>query len=97
MFYYDVDKKVTNITDNQPLKVVGTVIVYTDEAKTEKLTEFSCNELGLTKIYISDCPIDTVENFNNYVDGLFLNAVNQADVQTKLKEVANLKVLGLLD
>ena len=93
--FYEIEKKVTNITDSQPLRVVGFIKVYSDEAKTDYLTEFSNNELGLN-ISVSECPVDTIENFDTYVDNLFISAVEEPEIQSKLQEIVVLKSLGLL-
>ena len=93
--FYEIEKKVTNITDSQPLRVVGFIKVYSDEAKTDYLTEFSNNELGLN-ISVSECPVDTIENFDTYVDNQFISAVEEPEIQSKLQEIVVLKSLGLL-
>jgi len=95
MFYYTVIKLITNIHDNLPLRVVGKVEVYTDEAKQELLTEIPFDKIGVN-LSLSDCPTDTAENYNNFVDQKALEGINQAEIQAKLEQVKLAKDLGLL-
>lgn len=93
--FYTVEKNITNIYDGQPLRIVGHVDVYADEAKTVLLTEMPFSEIGVN-LLVSDCPTDTAENFNNFVESKALEAINQPEIQAKLEQIKAVYDLGLL-
>lgn len=95
MFYYTVNKNITNIYDGQPLRVVGNVSVFEDEAKTTLLTQIPFSELGVN-LAVSDCPTDAADNFNGFIEQKVLEGINQSEIQAKLHQVQQIYNLGLL-
>jgi len=95
MFYYTVNKSITNIYDGQPLRIVGRVNVYEDEAKEVLLTEIPFSEIGVN-LSVADCPTTSATDFNNFVEGKALEGINQPDIQAKLEQVKLVHDLGLL-
>lgn len=95
MFYYTINKSITNIYDGQPLRIVGNVSVFNDEAKTDLLTQIPFSEIGVN-LSVSDCPTTTAEEFNAFVEEKALEGINQPEIQNKLLEVQTLHNLGLL-
>lgn len=95
MFYYNVNYHVTSAFDINPLMIVGFVQVYTNEAKTDYLTDMPFNALGLY-ITFAECPQDTVENLTAYVTDKANTAMNIAEVQDKLNTILVAKNLGLI-
>lgn len=95
MFYYTVNKSITNIYDGQPLKVVGNVSVFNDEAKEQLLTQIPFTEIGVN-LSVSDCPTTSKEDFDSFIEQEALSAINQPEIQVKLTEVQTLYNLGLL-
>lgn len=95
MFYYNVNKSITNIYDGQPLRIVGNVSVFTDEAKTSLLTQIPFSEIGVN-LSVSDCPTTSKGAFEIFIEEKVLEGINQAEIQAKLEEVKVVQDLGLL-
>jgi hypothetical protein len=95
MFYYTIDKHITNIYDSQELRVIGHIDVFEDEAKTILLTQMPFSEIGVN-LMVSDCPTDTTDNFNNFVEQKALDGIGQPEIQAKLEQVKLVHDLGLL-
>lgn len=98
MYYYELIKQVTNIYDGNPLRVVGFVRVFTDEAKTVALTELPFNALGIneSQLLVSNLPHSTAEEFNSAIEAIIMPLVDSAEIQAKLDEIKTLKDLGLV-
>lgn len=95
MFYYEIIKRITNIYDSNPLQVIGHVKCYSDEAKEQLLTELPFGDLGVT-LTVVECPRGSKEEFDAYIEGKVLEAVNKEEIQSKLTEIKMLKDLGIL-
>jgi hypothetical protein len=95
MFYYTINKQITNIYDGQPLRVVGNVAVYNDETKEQELTQIPFSEIGVN-LSVSDCPTTSKVDFDSFIDQEALTAIEQPYIQNKLIEVQTLYNLGLL-
>ena len=95
-FFYNVKYETTNRYDGNPLHVVGRVEVFNDEAKTIKLTEIPFSNLGLY-IEVSECPIESKEVFEEYINVRALQSINEYSIQVKLLELKNLYEIGLLE
>lgn len=95
MFYYTIEKHITNIYDANELRIVGHVKCYGDEAKTQLLTELPFGNLGVT-ISVAECPKGSKEEFDAYIEEKVLEAVNKEEIQSKLTEIKMLKDLGIL-
>lgn len=95
MFYYTINKSISNIYDQNPLQVKGFINIYTDENKTQLLTQIPFSEIGVN-LMVSDCPTTSKEDFNNFVDEKALEGINQPEIQAKLEQVKLVTDLGLL-
>ena len=95
MFYYNVEKSISNIYDSNDLQVVGYVDIFLGERKENKLTTISFNELGIYLAF-KDCPKDR-EEFDNFIENKALEEINKEAIQEKLKEIKLAYNMGLLD
>jgi hypothetical protein len=95
MFYYIVNKQITNIYDGQPLRITGRVSVYNNESKTDMLTEIPFTEIGVN-LSVADCPTTSKEEFESFIEQKALEGIDQPEIQNKLTEVKTLHDLGLL-
>ncbi|GAA0062771.1 TPA: hypothetical protein PTV43_000089 [Clostridium botulinum] len=95
MFYYNVEKSITNIYDSNELQIVGYVDVFLGERKENKLTTISFNKLGIYLAF-KDCPKDRDE-FDNFIENKALERINKEEIQEKLKEIKLAYNMGLLE
>ncbi|MBW5458485.1 MAG: hypothetical protein E7C05_17310 [Clostridium botulinum] len=95
MFYYNVEKSISNIYDSNDLQIVGYVDIFLGERKENKLTTISFNELGIYLTF-KDCPKDR-EEFDNFIENKALEEINKEAIQEKLKEIKLAYSMGLLD
>lgn len=95
MFYYNVEKSISNIYDSNYLQVVGYVDIFLGERKEIKLTTISFNELGIYLAF-KDCPKDR-EEFDNFIESKALEEINKEEIQEKLKEIKLAYNMGLLE
>jgi hypothetical protein len=95
MFYYQINKSITNIYDANPLRIVGFVRVFIDEAMTQPLTDLPFNELGIY-LSFSDLNVTTTEEFDTELSRIVIAEVEKENIQTKLNEVKKAFDLGLI-
>ena len=95
MFYYTINKSITSIYNALPLRIVGNISVFEDEAKTVILTQIPFSEIGVN-LAVSDCPTTSKEDFDNFIEQKALEGINQPEIQSKLEQVKLVHDLGLL-
>jgi hypothetical protein len=93
MFFYEVSYSITNRYDLNPLRVVGYVKCFTDEAKTIEFTQIPFSELGVNITY-SDVRAATKEEVTANIEAVVLPMLETEDVQIKLQENYEIFTLG---
>lgn len=96
MFYYSVFYVISNIYDSSPLGINGHIKVYTDEAKSDLLTEIPFNELGISMKPLSDFTFNSKEELVSQIEDLAFSKIADEKIQSKLAEVKMVKDLGII-
>ena len=95
MFYYTINKSVSNLYDMEELNIIGTVDIFSDKTKLDKITTMSFVQLNLN-LKFKDCPSSSKENFNEYIDKKVMEKIIEEKPQKKIDEIKRAKDLGIL-
>lgn len=94
MFNYEISYSITNRYDLQPLRVVGFVKCFADEAKTEEFTQMPFQELGVNLTF-ADVKAATKEEVTANIEAVVLPILDKEEIQERLTEIYDLYMLGL--
>lgn len=94
MFYYEINYSITNRYDLNPLRIVGFVKCFADEAKTEEFTQIPFVQLGVDLAY-ADVKGATKAEVTANIETVVLPLMETEEVQTKLEEDYEIHMLGL--